>query len=236
MIRKWKQIEQNLKRKRNPDELVRDILEEQRRKKEAWVETKKAEWADRRSRSRANSTSAFRNSTDRPFHDSESRVLASEGHAAEARRRAQTIEPSHSDELHLNEAIRQSVQNTSTGDAADDVEFERDMRASMGATLERQRTSRTVRQPARRRRRGSGADRSSARGSSCSATSWAPCWRSPPTLLPSLGSSQVRPAGGASSTSPVTPRPSARSWAPRTDGSSRPRPTRSCGRRSVTGC
>ncbi|MGG6499488.1 UNVERIFIED_CONTAM: hypothetical protein NY603_41870, partial [Bacteroidetes bacterium 56_B9] len=41
VVLRWKVLQKDLKKKRNPDELVRDILKEQMDKKEHWLEARK---------------------------------------------------------------------------------------------------------------------------------------------------------------------------------------------------
>lgn len=143
IVMRWKMLQQTLKKKRNPDELVRDILKEQMEKKDAWIESKRTAWNEKsasRSRSRAASTATFQPNTDQ---DPESAMLAmgtEQAHDAN-RHRAHTMNPSTAEERAVEEAIRLSVLETSKGNAEEDARVEQAMRADM-AEVQRTRTAR----------------------------------------------------------------------------------------------
>lgn len=149
VVRRWKEMQKDLKKKRNPDEMVRDILEEQRKKKQELVERWKAEgmggidnWGKRLSRGRAASTSQFDRSAESPgMHDAHSATLAAEGSQETRLEHARTSTAPVDDEADLNEAIRLSVQETSRGDPEEDAAIERAIQASM-AELQRDRAGR----------------------------------------------------------------------------------------------
>jgi UDP:flavonoid glycosyltransferase YjiC (YdhE family) len=127
VIERWKEMQMTLKKKRNPDELVRQILQEQARKKDVWVDSKKAERAEKR-RSRGPSMASSKGNA--PFHDPESAMLAIEiPKSREAEERA------------LQEAIRQSVQQTSEGNQTEDARVEQGIRESMRQYLDQNQPS-----------------------------------------------------------------------------------------------
>lgn len=150
IVRRWKSLQKDLKKKRNPDEVVRDVLEEQRRKKQEYIDHLKADLQDKRasigrgggSRSRSSSSSRYAQRTESPaHHDPESAMLAM-GSDVSGRTHAHTISRKELDSLEeaeLQEAIKRSVYETSKGDADEDEAVERAVRASM-ADLQRERT------------------------------------------------------------------------------------------------
>ncbi|KAK4503548.1 hypothetical protein PRZ48_004463 [Zasmidium cellare] len=151
VIMRWKVLQTNLKKKRNLDEMVRDTLDEQMKKKEAWIESRKLKKQETRSqsragsRSRAASTSAFARTTARPYHDPESAMLEIGAERAHDfnRHRAHTMDPSSAEERAVEEAIRISVLRTSNGDPEEDARVERGIRENMAEIqLQRTRTSR----------------------------------------------------------------------------------------------
>jgi UDP:flavonoid glycosyltransferase YjiC (YdhE family) len=122
VIERWKEMQMTLKKKRNPDELVRQILQEQARKKDIRVDSKKADRAGAR-RSRGLSSASGKGNT--PLQDPESAMLAiGSPTSREAEERA------------LQEAIRQSVQQTSEGNQAEDARVEQGIRKSMQQYLQ----------------------------------------------------------------------------------------------------
>ncbi|KAK3699130.1 hypothetical protein LTR37_016604 [Vermiconidia calcicola] len=130
VVVRWQAMQKDLKKKRNPDELVRDILEEQRRKGQGYL---KSGWGDKKSRSGSGSGSK----SETP--------QSADGNAglAPSKTESSTIETAE-----LEEAIRKSVQETSQGDPEDDAAVERAIKASM-AELQRSREERAKReQPA----------------------------------------------------------------------------------------
>lgn len=142
VIMRWKMLQVTLKKKRNPDEMVRDILKEQMEKKDAWIESKRTAWNEKgssRSRSRAASASTSQNTS----HDPEAAMLAmgtEQAHDAN-RHRSHTLNPSTAEERAVEEAIRLSVLETSKGNPEEDARVERAIRADM-AEVQRTRTTR----------------------------------------------------------------------------------------------
>jgi UDP:flavonoid glycosyltransferase YjiC (YdhE family) len=107
VVMRWQVLQKNLKKMRNPDELVRDILKEQMGKKESWIEERKAQQHSR------------------PNHQTRENAMANP--------RSDTL-PSHAaaaEEHTLQEVIRLSVLETSHGDATEDARVEQAIRASM---------------------------------------------------------------------------------------------------------
>ncbi|KAK4543906.1 hypothetical protein LTR36_004680 [Oleoguttula mirabilis] len=149
VVRRWKELQKDLKKKRNPDEMVRDILEEQRKKKLELMERWKAEGmggigavGKRMSRGRAASTSQFNRSAGSPgFHDAQSATLATEGSQEGGLEHARTFAGPEGDDDDLLEAIKLSVQETSRGDPEEDAAIERAIQASM-AELQKDRSER----------------------------------------------------------------------------------------------
>ena len=135
IVERWKQLQKDLKKKRNPDELVRDILEEQRRKGQAWSQDFKAGWEEKKkTRSRAGTTSEFDKSVETPgYPDPESAMLAVGAREA-GMGRAHTNQPQESGRIEhqeFEEAIQMSVRETSRGDPEEDEAVERAIKASM---------------------------------------------------------------------------------------------------------
>lgn len=156
IVRRWKSLQKDLKKKRNPDEVIRDVLEEQRRKKQDYIDHLKAELQEKRasigcggssssSRSRSASTNRYERSAASPApHDPESTMLAM-GTESVGLGHAKTISRKELDSLEaaeLQEAIKRSVHETSKGDADEDEAVERAIQASM-AELQRERTRRS---------------------------------------------------------------------------------------------
>ena len=141
IVTRWKLIQKDIKKKRNPDELVRDILEEQRRKGQTWTQ-------DVKRRSRTLSTGRFNKSAETPgYQDPESKMLSVGAQGAEMGR-AQTNMDKDGTALEseeLEEAIRLSVRETSKGDPEEDAAVERAIRASM-LELQRSRAERARKQ------------------------------------------------------------------------------------------
>lgn len=120
IIVRWKAMQRDIKKKRNPDEIVKEALEEQRKRHREWRSELCAGWDKKRS-SRANSRSGSGRGS--PAQVPETRA----GDAEEEQRE-------------LEEAIRLSVQQTSQGDADEDAAVERAIKASM-AELQRSRAA-----------------------------------------------------------------------------------------------
>jgi UDP:flavonoid glycosyltransferase YjiC (YdhE family) len=122
VISRWKEMQMTLKKKRNPDELVRQILQEQSRKKDVWVNSKKAERAEKR---RSSGLSPVSSKDNKAFQDPESAMLA-----------IQFPKSREAEERALQEAIKQSVQQTSEGNQTEDARVEQGIRESMRQYLE----------------------------------------------------------------------------------------------------
>lgn len=143
VVQRWQAIQKDLKKKRNPDEMVRDILEDQRRKKQEMMANWKSDKTIRRlSRSRAASTGEVARTTDSPgSHDSESATLQAEAQDAALGRAQTSTNAQIEDDHELQEAIRLSVRETSRGNPEEDAAVERALQASM-AELQRNRNAR----------------------------------------------------------------------------------------------
>lgn len=59
IVERWKHMQGDIKKKRNPDDIVRDALAEQRRKGQTYKQNLRGEWEEKRNRLRAASTGAF---------------------------------------------------------------------------------------------------------------------------------------------------------------------------------
>ncbi|TKA33339.1 hypothetical protein B0A50_00892 [Salinomyces thailandicus] len=122
VVRRWQMLQKDLKKKRNPDEIVRDILDEQRKKRLSWTKGGV--------RSRGNSSPRFHKATGSPSSGSEAAVASSAA-------RETGVQPAHThpgqevDDEGFNEAIRLSVKETSRGNADEDAAIERAIQASM---------------------------------------------------------------------------------------------------------
>ena len=146
IVARWKHMQKDIKKKRNMDELVKEILDEKRKKlNQGWGEAR-----NRYSAVRMASTGQLNRSSEIPgYEDSQSAALAAEAEGA-ALGRAQTYSGPQRDILdhdELDDAIRQSVQETSKGDPYEDAAVERAIRASM-AELQKARAERPVAQDA----------------------------------------------------------------------------------------
>jgi UDP:flavonoid glycosyltransferase YjiC (YdhE family) len=118
VVMRWNMLHKDLKKKRNPDELVRDILAEQMRKKEAWLDSRMPKG---KSASGTSTTSMA----------SSSQSSLSRGQQQQQQQGSTPIDPETAEQLALEEAIRVSVRETSEGDADKDAQVEAAIRASM---------------------------------------------------------------------------------------------------------
>ena len=130
VIVRWKLIQKYLKKKRNPDEMVRDILEAQRKVN---MEDREALQSCGRTASSAQSA----NSADASTQDLESVMLALGGSESPLRP-ANTAPEESLGAAEINETIRLSVQETSRGDAEEDANVERAIQENV-SQLQRQR-------------------------------------------------------------------------------------------------
>ena len=130
VIARWKLIQKYLKKKRNPDELVRDILEAQRKMN---MEDREALQNCGRTANSAQSA----NSADASTQDPESVMLALGGSESPLRPANTALEESLG-AAEINETIRLSVQETSRGDAEEDANVERAIQENV-SQLQRQR-------------------------------------------------------------------------------------------------
>ncbi|KAK5171319.1 uncharacterized protein LTR77_004463 [Saxophila tyrrhenica] len=139
IINRWQAMQKDIKRKRDPDEIVRTVLEEQRKKAQAYIKTG---WEDKKPRrlSRAGKTSPGGASASTGPEAAMLDMGAGEGGSASSTADQATIENNE-----LEEAIRRSVQETSQGDPEADAEVERAIRASM-AELAKSRAERAQEQ------------------------------------------------------------------------------------------
>lgn len=142
IVARWKHMQKDIKKKRNMDELVKEILEE---KKKSW----KSGWDERRNRKRGTSTGQFNRSSEVPgYEDQQSATPSAEAGGAELRHAQTYQEPQRGllDHDDLDEAIRESVRETSKGDPYEDAAVERAIHVSM-AELQRARAERAAQQP-----------------------------------------------------------------------------------------
>lgn len=147
IVRRWQELQKNLKKKRNPDEMVRDILEEQRRKKQEFVTNLKSDWDTRRHSgvlSRRGSGSQFSKSGEKTHNDPESATLEM-GARDMNLRHAHTYSDREAEDAALQDTIRESVKETSRGDPDEDAAIERAIQASL-AELQRDRAARAQRE------------------------------------------------------------------------------------------
>jgi len=121
IVKRWQGMQKDIKRKRNPDEIVKAALEEQREKgrtyiKTGWENTKnrRVSWSGKNSPEKPTST------------DPEATMLQMGSRGEDSEAAEKTIENDD-----LEEAIKRSVQETSRGDSEADAEVERAIRASM---------------------------------------------------------------------------------------------------------
>jgi UDP:flavonoid glycosyltransferase YjiC (YdhE family) len=153
IVQRWKMMQKDLKKKKNPDEMVREILEEQRRKKQDHLEKLKVglqekhdylvtEWREKKRSRAVTSTGVFNHSSGSPVNDPESALLAIGADNA-ALEHANTVSAKELEEAEISEAIRLSVQETSRGDPKEDEEVEKAIQESM-AELQKQRSKRSL--------------------------------------------------------------------------------------------
>lgn len=149
IIARWKIMLKDLKKKRNPDEHIHDLISEQKRKKQAWEASRKADREQKRhSRIRSGSTGAVNHSEDMPTspeggisrQQSGVEPMEESLHLHHAETTGQhflsptptTVEQdSQAEQDEMEEAIRRSVAETSRGDPEEDAMVERAIRASM---------------------------------------------------------------------------------------------------------
>ncbi|KAF2211785.1 glycosyltransferase family 1 protein [Cercospora zeae-maydis SCOH1-5] len=115
VIMRWKVLQKGLKKKRNADEMVRDILKEQMDKKEHWLKLKK------------DSCHNTRSASNTPKQDPEESMLAM------GMDRADTAEPDEIERRAIEEAIRLSVLETSRGDSTEDARVEQQILGRVAA-------------------------------------------------------------------------------------------------------
>ncbi len=129
VIVRWKLIQKYLKRKRNPDEMVRDLLAAQR----------KMNMEDREALQNCGRTSSTQstNSADASTQELESVMLALGGSESSLRPANTALEESLG-AAEINQTIRLSVQETSRGDAEEDANVERAIQGNV-SQLQRQR-------------------------------------------------------------------------------------------------
>ncbi len=136
IVARWKELQKNLKKKRNPEEMVKAILDEQRRKKQEVMSRmrQRARQCSPRSRNRAASTSQFDRSDGPEIHDAQSAALTDEARQGHMARSQTYAAPADLEEEDINEAIRLSVQETSRGNAREDAEVAKAIQASLAET------------------------------------------------------------------------------------------------------
>ncbi|KAK4555729.1 hypothetical protein LTR86_006949 [Recurvomyces mirabilis] len=134
VVRRWEVLKRDLKKKRNPDEMVRDVLEEQRRRKVEMLRGMRDKGMEGLSRSRASSFSRRQANSVGQGGDPEVAMLQVGGAPA-----TQRGEPQQGDDDDLQEAIRLSVLESSRGNEQEDKQVEEAIKASM-ADVQRKRT------------------------------------------------------------------------------------------------
>lgn len=137
VIVRWKLIQKYLKKKRNPDEMVRDILEAQRNMN---MEDREA----LRDCGRTASSTQSAHSTYASTQDPDSVMFALDG-SESSLRPSNTAPEKLLGAAEINEAIRLSVQETSRGDAEEDANVERAIQENV-SQLQRQRREAADRQ------------------------------------------------------------------------------------------
>ncbi|KAK3111002.1 hypothetical protein LTR53_014143, partial [Teratosphaeriaceae sp. CCFEE 6253] len=154
IVGRWQELQRDLKKKRNPDEIVKEILEEQRRKKhEMLLRLRERVGSDCEDEGASTTTAGGSRwkSAMMPGRSRSGAASTSQGSGTASAQDAQQLAHSRTatrpgeDEVEdeeLKEAIRRSVQETSRGDAGEDAEVARAMEASM-AEVERARTQRS---------------------------------------------------------------------------------------------
>jgi hypothetical protein len=123
VIVRWKLIQNHLKKKHNPDEMVRDILEAQRK-------TNMEDRGPLQNRGDTASSAQSANSANSSIQDPESVMLALSGSESPLR----PANPAPQESLgaaEINETIRLSVLETSRGDAEEDANVERAIRENV---------------------------------------------------------------------------------------------------------
>ena len=128
VVVRWKALQGDIKKKRNVDEIVREALDEQRRKGREWRTGLRDGWERRRSSCRGGNGSG----ENTPGGAGSSRGQGGAGGGGEEQR-------------DLEEAIRLSVRQTSKGNEDEDVAVERAIKASM-AELQRNRAQKAQQQ------------------------------------------------------------------------------------------
>lgn len=126
VIKRWTVLQSDLKKQRNPDELVKDILAEQMKKKEAWLSSRKAR--DEKTPIQSGTPGV---------------TIGVEGHSQPSMPGQVhiSLDRETADQMAIQEAIRQSVQQTSEGDAERDAQVEQGIIASL-TEVQRARTAR----------------------------------------------------------------------------------------------
>nr|POF17089.1 isoform 2 of sterol 3-beta-glucosyltransferase ugt80a2 [Quercus suber] len=144
VINRWNVLQKDIKKKKTPDEMVRGILEEQMKKKQDTL----TKWKSGiESRSRSNSRSSFRGAgssaaqenvvsgaSGSSANQSHSRTLS--GSSATGLDAAPSAPAIELDDHELHEAIKRSVEETSSGDVDEDAEVERAIQASLASFQE----------------------------------------------------------------------------------------------------
>ncbi|KAK5134626.1 hypothetical protein LTR08_006282 [Meristemomyces frigidus] len=144
VVQRWKALQKDLKKKRNPDEMVRDILEEQKKKRfgKKNVETDGMGGAEK---TLSRTESAMSSHTHKSAHgsrgyDAESAAFAAKGSREKRHSQTPPVVAQETDDEDLKEAIRLSVQETSRGDSDEDAAVEEAIRESL-AELQQDRES-----------------------------------------------------------------------------------------------
>lgn len=142
VVARWQALQVGLKKKRNPDEMMHDILEQHKQKSQDYVD-RLSTWSGKRlSRSRQASNADLKHSQTMPNAqpDAESAMMDMGSKGAHITH-AHTYSGGEARDADLDEAIKLSVQESSRGDADDDEAVAKAMKASL-AELKQQRTNR----------------------------------------------------------------------------------------------
>jgi UDP:flavonoid glycosyltransferase YjiC (YdhE family) len=139
IAQRWQAMQKDIKRKRDPDEIVKQVLEDQRKKGQtylqtssSWVEGKRQSgqsWVNQKRRSWSNVSSS--NAPENRDPESAMLQMGAQSPDAELGSTGHAEQPRVLENDELQEAISQSVQQTSRGDPEEDAAVERAINASM---------------------------------------------------------------------------------------------------------
>ena len=115
IVARWASVQKDLKKKKNPDDILKSALEEHRKKRQKWLTSSGRDPSSRDTVSPA-PASAFRRTRSSP----------SSSDVRDSDQQAKNLDPSE-----FEESIQQAVQQTSRGNAEEDAAIEQAIRASM---------------------------------------------------------------------------------------------------------